>query len=49
LPAPIWAERSGTVTDMTGAQRPLTPALPMPAQVRDEAEVLAQLAEMVGR
>mgnify|MGYP000848482132 CR=1 FL=1 len=49
LPAPIWAERSGTVTDMTGAQRPLTPALPMPAQVRDEAEVLAQLAEMVSR
>ncbi|HNT78854.1 MAG TPA: 2Fe-2S iron-sulfur cluster-binding protein [Anaerolineae bacterium] len=49
LPAPIWVERSGAVTDMTGVQRTLNPALPMPAQVRDEAEVLAQLAEMVSR
>ncbi|MBN2006854.1 MAG: (2Fe-2S)-binding protein [Anaerolineae bacterium] len=45
LPAPIWAERSGAVTNISGATRPLNPALPMPAQVRDEAEVLELLAE----
>ncbi len=47
LPAPIWSERSGAVTNVSGVILPLNPALPMPEQVRDEAEVLAQLAERV--
>jgi len=47
LPAPIWSERSGAVTNVTGATLPLNAALPMPEQVRDEAEVLAQLAERI--
>lgn len=47
LPAPIWVERGGTVTDVTGAQHALRPALPLPAKVRDEADVLAQLAELL--
>lgn len=48
LPAPIWAERSGHVTNLEGKVLPLNPIVPMPEGVRDEAEVLAALREMVG-
>ncbi|NLF01244.1 MAG: molybdopterin-dependent oxidoreductase, partial [Anaerolineales bacterium] len=47
LPTPIWAERSGHVTNLEGQVLPLTAAVPMPAGVRDEADVLAVLAKMV--
>ena len=49
LPAPIWAERSGHVTNLEGTVLPLGPALPMPRDVRDEAEVLQELAVMTSR
>ncbi len=49
LPAPVWAERSGHVTNLEGAVLPLAPALPMPRDVRDEAEVLQVLTDMTAR
>ena len=49
LPAPAWAERSGHVTNLEGAVLPLSPALPMPTGVRDEAEVLRTLTDMTAR
>jgi formate dehydrogenase major subunit len=48
LPAPIWAERSGHVTNIEGNALSLNPAVPMPDGVRDETEVLLKLlAEFV--
>lgn len=47
LPAPIWAERAGHVTNLEGKVFPLNAALSMPEMVRDEAEVLVKLAEML--
>ncbi len=44
LPAPIWAERSGHVTNLEWRVLPLNPAVRMPGGVRDEAEVLQSLA-----
>lgn len=49
LPAPVWAERSGHVTNLEGTVLPLTPAVPMPGSVRDEAEVLQALRDMAAR
>ena len=49
LPAPIWAERSGHVTNLEGAVLPLTPVLPMPRGVRDEAEILQAITDMAAR
>lgn len=48
LPAPIWVERTGTITTLNGVVKPLRPALPAPAGVRDEVDVLAQLAALIG-
>jgi formate dehydrogenase major subunit len=47
LPAPLWYERTGHVTDLEGTVKPLHEVLPMPEGVRDDAEVLTTLAEMV--
>lgn len=47
LPSPIWVERAGHVTNLNGNVKPLAAALPMPAGVRDEAEVLTTLLEML--
>jgi formate dehydrogenase major subunit len=47
LPTPIWVERTGHVTNLEGKVLPLQPALDMPKDVRDEADVLAQLAELL--
>lgn len=47
LPAPIWAERTGHTTNLEGRVFPLTPAVQMPAGVRDDAEVLETLASML--
>jgi formate dehydrogenase major subunit len=49
LPAPIWAERSGHITNLEGAVLPLTPILPMPSGVRDEAEILQAITDMAAR
>jgi formate dehydrogenase major subunit len=43
LPAPIWAERSGHVTNVEGNTLSLNPAVPMPDGVRDETAVLLNL------
>jgi NADH dehydrogenase/NADH:ubiquinone oxidoreductase subunit G len=47
LPTPIWVERTGHVTNLEGEVLPLQPALEMPGNVRDDADVLAQLTELV--
>ena len=47
LPSPIWAERTGSFTNLEGKVLPLNAAVPMPDQVRDESEVLAALSQMV--
>lgn len=44
LPAPIWTEQQGTITNSQGQQVALRPALPLPGEVRPEVEVLAALA-----
>ncbi|MBN1261882.1 MAG: (2Fe-2S)-binding protein [Anaerolineae bacterium] len=48
LPTPIWVERTGHVTNLDGSAKPLHAALLMPENVRDEAEALAALADMIG-
>ncbi len=48
LPTPIWAERSGHVTNLEGQVLPLQAALELPSGVRDEAEVLVALAKLIG-
>jgi formate dehydrogenase major subunit len=47
LPTPIWVERTGHVTNLEGKVLPLKPALEMPGDVRDDAEILARLAKLV--
>ncbi len=47
LPTPIWSERSGHITNLDGTVKPLNVVLPAPAGVRDEVEVLAQLAALL--
>ncbi len=47
LPAPVWYERTGHVTDYSGTVKPVAEVLPKPATVRDDAEVLAALAAML--
>lgn len=47
LPSPIWSEQTGHVTNLEGKVFPLHPALAKPEMVRDEAEVLVKLAEML--
>ncbi len=44
LPAPIWAERSGHITNLEGKTMALNGAVAMPKGVRDETDVLADLA-----
>ncbi len=45
LPAPLWYERTGHVTNLEGKVMGLRPALEMPEGVRDEVVVLEALAE----
>jgi NADH dehydrogenase/NADH:ubiquinone oxidoreductase subunit G len=45
LPAPLWFERHGYVTNLDGDTLALNPALDMPEGVREESEVLKTLAE----
>jgi predicted molibdopterin-dependent oxidoreductase YjgC len=47
LPTPIWAERSGHVTNLEGKVLRLNPVVPMPEGVRDETEVLETLKAML--
>ncbi len=47
LPTPIWAERTGHVTNLEGKVLALNPAQPMPETLRDDAEVLMKLANML--
>jgi NADH-quinone oxidoreductase subunit G len=47
LPAPLWYERTGHITNLEGKILPLQAVLPMEDGVRDEAVVLSQLAEML--
>jgi formate dehydrogenase major subunit len=46
LPAPIWAERRGHVTNLEGRVLPLNAAVRMPAGVRDDADVLNALINL---
>jgi len=43
LPAPIWAERSGHVTNLEGRVSALNSAVAMPQDVRDEVDILTDL------
>ena len=47
LPAPLWYERTGHITNLEGKVMPLQAVLTMADGVRDEAAVLNQLAEML--
>jgi formate dehydrogenase major subunit len=47
LPTPLWYERTGTVTNLEGQVKPLNEVLEKPETVRDDAEVLTTLADMV--
>lgn len=47
LPAPLWFERSGSITNVEGRVLELKPVLPLPAGVRDEVEVFESLAGLL--
>lgn len=47
LPAPIWAEQQGHVTNLEGKELVVQPAVQMPAGVRGEAEALQALASLL--
>jgi formate dehydrogenase major subunit len=47
LPAPVWYERTGHVTDLEGVVKPVAQVLAMPETVRDDAEVLSALADLL--
>jgi len=47
LPAPIWSEQEGHMTNLEGKLFTLNAALKMPAGVRSEAEVLTTLTKML--
>jgi predicted molibdopterin-dependent oxidoreductase YjgC len=40
LPAAIWCEKSGTVTNLEGRQLKLNPVLPLHGEARDDAKIL---------
>ena len=48
LPTAIWAEKSGTLTNTEGRAQALHAAVPTPAGVRDDQEILTALAERLG-
>lgn len=43
LPAPIWAEKAGTLTNFEGRALPLRPVLPVRGAARDEAAIVEAL------
>ncbi|MGC9467191.1 MAG: molybdopterin-dependent oxidoreductase [Anaerolineae bacterium] len=47
LPAPVWYERVGHVTNLEGTVKPVAEVLPKPEGVRDDADVLIELAGML--
>lgn len=47
LPAPVWHERTGHVTNVEGTVKPVVEVLPMPEGVRDDADVLTSLADLL--
>ncbi|MBN1250388.1 MAG: molybdopterin-dependent oxidoreductase [Anaerolineae bacterium] len=47
LPAPVWYERTGHVTNVEGNVKPVAEVLPMPEGVRDDADVLTALADLL--
>ena len=47
LPAPLWYEHTGHVTDLEGTVKPVNEVLAMPETVREDAEVLSVLADML--
>jgi len=40
LPAAIWCEKSGTITNVEGRQLSLQPVLPLSGEARDDAAIL---------
>jgi NADH dehydrogenase/NADH:ubiquinone oxidoreductase subunit G len=40
LPAAIWCEKSGTITNFEGRQLKLTPVLPLNGEAREDAAIL---------
>ena len=47
LPAPVWYERAGHVTNIEGDVKAVNQVLPMPEGVRDDAVVLAALIDLL--
>ncbi len=47
LPTPLWYEATGHVTNLEGAVKPLVEVLAKPETVRDDADVLTTLADML--
>lgn len=47
LPTPLWYERTGHMTDCEGTVKPVAEVLAKPATVRDDAEVLSALADLL--
>ncbi|MGC8825540.1 MAG: molybdopterin-dependent oxidoreductase [Anaerolineae bacterium] len=47
LPAPIWAEQDGHITNLEGKELVVQAAVQMPAGVRSEVEVLQALASLL--
>jgi predicted molibdopterin-dependent oxidoreductase YjgC len=47
LPAPVWYERTGHVTNVEGDVKPVVEVLPMPEGVRDDTDVLTALAGLL--
>ncbi len=47
LPAPVWYERAGHVTNIEGDVRTVNQVLPMPEGVRDDAVVLTALIDLL--
>jgi len=48
LPTAIWAEKSGTLTNTEGRSQALHAAIPAPAGVKDDQEILTALSERLG-
>jgi predicted molibdopterin-dependent oxidoreductase YjgC len=40
LPAAIWCEKSGTITNFEGRKLKLTPVLPLHGEAREDAAIL---------
>jgi predicted molibdopterin-dependent oxidoreductase YjgC len=43
LPAAIWCEKSGTITNFEGRELPLRPVLPPRGEAREDKEILESM------